>query len=77
VTLEKLGRVPSFEPATMETDVPGLYVAGTAANGDQGRHKLFIETTHHHVTRIVNHISGRKPTRVNTLVPEGPKSFSI
>jgi hypothetical protein len=52
-------------------------VAGTAANGNQSRHKLFIETTHHHVTKIVNHISGEQPTRVNTLVPEGPKDFSI
>jgi len=77
VTLDRPGPVPRFDPETMETDVPGLYVAGTAANGNQSRHKLFIETTHHHVTKIVNHISGEQPTRVNTLVPEGPKDFSI
>jgi len=76
VTLEQPGRVPRFNPETMETDVPGLYVAGTAANGDQGRHKLFIETTHHHVSKIVTHISGEAPTRVNTLVPEGPEDFA-
>ena len=77
VTLEQLGRIPRFDPDTMKTDVPGLYVAGTAANGDRGRHKLFIETTHHHVTRIVKHISGEEPTRVNTLVPEGPGDLSM
>ena len=77
VTLERLGSVPHFDPETMGTDVPGLYVAGTAANGNQSRHKLFIETTHHHVTKIVKHISGEEPTRVNTLVPEGPEDFSI
>jgi thioredoxin reductase (NADPH) len=77
VTLEEPRRVPHFDPQTMETDVPALYVAGTAANGDWGRHKLFIETTHHHVTRIVKDISGEEPTRVNTLVPEGPEDFSI
>jgi thioredoxin reductase (NADPH) len=77
VTLESLGRIPRFDPETMETDVPGLYVAGTAANGDRGRHRLFIETTHHHVTKIVEHISGKKPTAVNTLVPEGPGDLSI
>jgi thioredoxin reductase (NADPH) len=77
VTLEGAGQVPRFDPGTMETDVPGLYIAGTAASGDQSRHKLFIETTHHHVTRIVKAISGQEPKRVNTLVPKGPDDFSI
>lgn len=73
VTLEgPPGRVPQFDPETMETNVPGLYVAGTAAGGEQFHHKLFIETTHHHVVKIVRQITGREPTRVNTLVPEGP-----
>jgi thioredoxin reductase (NADPH) len=71
------GRVPRFDPDTMETNVPGLYVAGTAASGQQARHKLFIETSHHHVTRIVQDISGRPPTRVNSLVPEGPNDLSL
>jgi thioredoxin reductase (NADPH) len=76
VTLEGAGQVPRFDPSTMETDVPGLYVAGTAASGNQARHRLFIETSHHHVTKIVKAISGHEPTRVNTLVPEGPQDFS-
>jgi thioredoxin reductase (NADPH) len=77
VTIERPpGRVPRFDPDTMETDVPGLYVAGTAANGQQARHKLFIETSHHHVTRILEDISGRTPTRVNRLVPKGPEDLS-
>jgi thioredoxin reductase (NADPH) len=70
------GRVPQFDAETMETSVPGLYVAGTAASGEQARHRLFIETSHHHVTKIVKAISGREPTRVNTLVPKGPPDFS-
>ena len=77
VTLEGAGQVPRFDPSTMETDVPGLYVAGTAASGNQARHRLFIETSHHHVTKIVRHISRREPTRVNSLVPEGPEDFTI
>ena len=77
VTLERERRIPRFNPDTMETDVTGVYVAGTAANGDWGRHKLFIETTHHHVTKVVQHITGRAPTRVNRLVPEGPQNTSI
>lgn len=71
------GRIPRFDPDTMETNVPGLYVAGTAASGQQARHKLFIETSHHHVTRIIEDISGRTPTRVNRLVPEGPNGLSL
>jgi thioredoxin reductase (NADPH) len=77
VGLEGAGQVPHFDADTMETDVPGLYVAGTAASGNQSRHKLFIETTHHHVTKIVKDISGREPTRVNSLLPEGPVDYSI
>ena len=77
VTLETFSRVPSFDSETMETNVRGLYVAGTAANGDRARHRMFIETTHNHVASIVKHISGREPGRVNKLVPEGPEDFSI
>jgi len=77
VALDELTGVPDFDDETMETNVPGVYVAGTAANGNRARHKLFIETTHHHVTRIVGHITGKEPSRVNTLVPQGPQDFSI
>jgi thioredoxin reductase (NADPH) len=77
VGLEGTGQVPQFKPDTMETDIPGLYVAGTAASGNQTRHKLFIETTHHHVTKIVRDIGGREPRRVNNLLPEGPEDFTI
>lgn len=71
------GKVPQFDSDTMETSVPGLFVAGTAASGQQARHKLFVETSHHHVTKIVKRISGRTPTRVNRLVPEGPQDLAL
>ncbi len=77
------GKVPQFNPDTMEMDVPGLgdetglFVAGTAASGQQARHRLFIETSHHHVTKILERISGRTPTRVNRLVPEGREDLSL
>jgi thioredoxin reductase (NADPH) len=44
--------VPTFSPDTMETNVPGLYVAGTAAGGTQEQYQLFIETCHDHVEKI-------------------------
>ncbi len=43
----------------METNVPGLYVAGTATGGTQERFQSFIETSHIHVERIIKAITGR------------------
>ena len=56
-----------LDPATMETDVPGLYVAGTAAGGTQLRYKLFIENCHAHVVRILRHLTGQEPSHINPL----------
>ncbi len=47
--------VPSFDPESCETNVPGLYVAGTLQAGrDTGR--IFIENSREHAPRIVNHL---------------------
>jgi thioredoxin reductase (NADPH) len=59
VELEGENRSPRHNPHTMETNVPGLYVAGTAAAGTQHRFKLFIETAHVHVNRILAAITGQ------------------
>jgi thioredoxin reductase (NADPH) len=61
VSLSGPNQVPAFDHETMETDVPGVYVAGTAAAGTQSRYTLFIENTHVHVGRIVRHITGSWP----------------
>ncbi|MCB0182590.1 MAG: pyridine nucleotide-disulfide oxidoreductase, partial [Anaerolineae bacterium] len=45
------------DPETMETNVRGLFVAGTAAGGTQYKFEFFISTTHHHVTNIVRAIA--------------------
>ncbi len=52
-------RAPRFDPRTMETNVPGLYVAGTATAGTQQRFRVFIENCHDHAQRIASHILGR------------------
>lgn len=49
---------PAFDPATMETNVPGVYVAGTVVGGTQDRFTVFIENCHVHVERIVSAIAG-------------------
>jgi bacillithiol disulfide reductase len=75
VTLDGERRRPRFDPATMETDVPGLYVAGTATAGTQlGGVKEFIETSHVHVDRIVAAVTGARPPEVTAPEYELPES---
>jgi thioredoxin reductase (NADPH) len=51
----------------METNVPGLYVAGTAAAGNQSRYRLFIENCHHHVGKIMVALTGKWPAQLGTI----------
>ncbi len=68
VELEGERRTPRFNPETMETNVPGLYVAGTTTAGErQERYRIFIENSHEHVARIVQAITGRRPDRLGTI----------
>ena len=66
-TLSGPTHAPVVDPDTMQTTVPGLYVAGTAAAGTQIRFKLFIENCHTHVVRILRHLSGKDPRDINPL----------
>ncbi|MEO1585571.1 MAG: NAD(P)-binding domain-containing protein [Planctomycetota bacterium] len=50
---------PAYDHATMQTSVPGVYVAGTACGGSQQRARVFIENSHAHVDRICRAITGR------------------
>ncbi|AMV33572.1 Ferredoxin--NADP reductase [Pirellula sp. SH-Sr6A] len=53
---------PKLDPLTMESSVPGVYVAGTATAGSQrGGVKVFIENCHVHVAKILAHLSGAAP----------------
>ena len=61
VALEGENRAPVFTETTMETNVPGLFVAGTAAAGRRSASGLFIENCHVHVGRIVAAITGTRP----------------
>jgi thioredoxin reductase (NADPH) len=62
VNLVGENRAPEHNPETMETNLPGLYVAGTAAGGERKpRYTYFIENCHVHVFRIVHHLTGEWP----------------
>jgi thioredoxin reductase (NADPH) len=53
-------RVPQFDEATMETNVPGLFLAGTAIAGSPvGRVQIIVEDCHVHVGRIMSTILNR------------------
>ncbi len=61
VELKEPGNVPAFDPATMQTNVPGVYVAGTAIGGTQQRYAVFIENCHVHAERIMASLTGAAP----------------
>ncbi|MDP9173277.1 MAG: NAD(P)-binding domain-containing protein [Planctomycetota bacterium] len=58
VQLQGIGQAPTFDPKTMQTNVPGLYIAGTAVAGTQEKYALFLENCHVHVDRIVASLTG-------------------
>ena len=59
--LDRIGEEhrPTYDHATMQTSVPGVYVAGTACGGSQQRARVFIENSHLHVDRICKAITGK------------------
>lgn len=67
VVLQGPNRVPLYNPATMETNVPGLYLAGTVAAGIQQRYTLFIENSHEHAGKITQALTGRWPSRLGDV----------
>ena len=51
---------PLHDETTMETNVKGIYVAGTATAGTQSsKYKIFLENCHDHIDKIVTHITGK------------------
>lgn len=54
-------RQPVYDPETMETNIPGVFVAGTAVAGTPPRKvTVIVETCHVHVPRIVAAIQGSR-----------------
>jgi thioredoxin reductase (NADPH) len=74
VEVEGPEQIPVHDPDTMQTDIPGLYLAGTATAGTQTMHTVFIENCHVHAERIVAHVSGRQPSGNATARHHLPES---
>ncbi|MEM9019623.1 MAG: NAD(P)-binding domain-containing protein [Planctomycetota bacterium] len=66
---------PSVDPHTMQTSVPNLYIAGTAAAGTQNRFKLFIENCHSHAAKIATAITGQAPP--GRLINDAAKTYGL
>ena len=50
-------RVPRYDEETMETNVPGVFIAGTAISGSpEERVRVIVEDCHVHVPRIVERL---------------------
>jgi thioredoxin reductase (NADPH) len=56
-------RAPWFDESTMETNRPGVYVAGTICGG-AATSRWFIENGRVHAVRIAAHAAGRPPPAV-------------
>lgn len=50
--------VPEFDPDTCESNVPGLYLAGSLQCGVD-TNRIFIENARMHAPKIVRHLAGR------------------
>ena len=68
-------RAPYFDPGIMQTNVPNLYIAGTAAAGTQRRFKLFIENCHSHCAKIAKAITGEEPPPQS--INQAAKTFGL
>jgi thioredoxin reductase (NADPH) len=64
---------PAYDPETMETNVPGLYVCGTVIGGTQDKYEVFIENGHVHIDRIVAHLTGQRK-HLDDIVYAQPES---
>jgi thioredoxin reductase (NADPH) len=72
IELHGICGTPIFDERTMQTNVPGVFVAGTSVGGTQDKYRLFIENCHVHVGRIVSALTGAAPppTPVPLAAPE-------
>ncbi len=62
VEVDSVTLVPKFNPETCETNVPGLYIAGTIQAGlDTGR--IFIENSREHAPLIIAAVKARNHKR--------------
>jgi thioredoxin reductase (NADPH) len=60
VSIDPATGVPAHDPGSLETAVPGVYIAGVVVAGYDAN-KVFIENGRFHGDRIVAHLLGQAP----------------
>ncbi len=60
VSIDEATGIPEHDPDTMETDAPGVFIAGVMAGGNRPD-AIFIETGRLHGPRIVEAVTHRAP----------------
>lgn len=69
-SIDDVTGVPVHDPATLETDVPGIYIVGVLVAGYDAN-QVFIENGRFHGERIVAHLTGAAvPERVVSEDPD-------
>lgn len=58
IRLDGPRRIPAHDPETLESNVPGLFLAGAILGGEEVGH-IFIENSRHHAARIAEAIAQR------------------
>ena len=71
VPLDPADGIPAHDPATMETSVPGVYIAGVIASGFNAN-RIFIENGRDHGAMIVRHLTGVETPTYTPLPPLAP-----
>jgi thioredoxin reductase (NADPH) len=69
VPIDTTSGVPKHNPATLETAIPGVFIAGVVVAGYDAN-KVFIENGRYHGDKIVAHILGRTPPPESKLSAE-------
>jgi thioredoxin reductase (NADPH) len=69
VPIDKATGIPAHNPETLETHVPGIFIAGVVVAGYDAN-KVFIENGRHHGEKIVARILGQAPPREAKLSAE-------
>jgi thioredoxin reductase (NADPH) len=66
VRIEGRDRQPVFDPKTLESNVPGLYLAGVIVAGDR-THEIFIENGRFHGHQIAEDLKARLKSGLGSL----------
>jgi len=69
VPIDPVTGIPQHDPTTLETTVPGLFIAGVVVAGFDAN-KVFIENGRYHGDQIVARLAGRPVPTAPRLSPE-------